>query len=675
MRIWLTFFLLLLIQSSARAELEYPGPEPDEMQISVDGKNVLAGNNTISAGWILSEHGLSRRFVRDEQTRQSISLNGECFQVILSDGTRYAASTMRPGGKTVVSRLVPDPRSSRLAGRIGGMKVEIPLRSQDGRIQVMWRAIGHDGSNYLREEIELSSTETDLAIREIIWFDQAVPGVRTYGRVDGSPVVAGNFFIGYEDPMATNRVPSQDAAPGVLCSLNRNATLGKGQQLTQSFVVGVAPAGQMRRAFLVYLERERAHPYRPFLHYNAWFDICWGGVPLDEAKCLGAVRGFGENLIKAYDVIMDSMVIDDGWDDPASLWQFNRGFPEGFAAFRELCQSYSTRVGVWLSPFGGYGKAKEQRLKYGRQQGFEINAAGFSLAGPKYYERFRDECLNMIRRYGVNYFKFDGIASGMYANGSGAEYILDTEAMRQLMLELRKEAPDLFINLTTGSWPSPFWLRYADSLWRQGEDTAYSGKGSSEQRWLNYRDKEVYQNIVGKGPLYPLNSLMTCGICYSRYGNPGNPEFNSAGLKQDIRDFFASGTHLQELYLMPGRLKPEDWKVLAETAKWSRANADVLVDTHWIGGDPNKDQVYGWASWTPQKGIITLRNPDDRTRRFLLDVQTAFELPAGAPTRYTLKSPWIEDSHKPPVRAARNVPLILSLQPFEIVTYEATPVP
>jgi hypothetical protein len=32
----------------------------------------------------------------------------------------------------------------------------------------------------------------------------------------------------------------------------------------------------MRRAFLTYLERERAHPYRTFLHYNSWFDIGFG---------------------------------------------------------------------------------------------------------------------------------------------------------------------------------------------------------------------------------------------------------------------------------------------------------------------------------------------------------------------------------------------------------------
>jgi len=44
---------------------------------------------------------------------------------------------------------------------------------------------------------------------------------------------------------------------------------------------------------------------------------------------------------------------------------------------------------VWLSPFGGYGEPKEQRIKLGREQGYELNATGFSLAGPKYYAASR----------------------------------------------------------------------------------------------------------------------------------------------------------------------------------------------------------------------------------------------------------------------------------------------
>jgi hypothetical protein len=456
------------------------------------------------------------------------------------------------------------------------------------------------------------------------------------------------------------------------CQLQRNAILRRGETLTQSFVLGVAPPGQMRRAFLYYLERERAHPYRPFLHYNSWYDIAWAPFALNETNCLEAIRLFGDRFIKPHGVVMDAMVFDDGWDNPKTLWQFHGGFPNGFTPLADLCRQYDTRLGVWLSPFGGYGEPKSQRLKSGSAQGFETNATGFSLAGPKYYAAFRDSCVNMIRRFGVNHFKFDGIATGMYASG-GAEYILDTEAMRRLMLELRREDSNLYINLTTGSWPSPFWLRYADSVWRQGGDMGHAGKGSKQQQWLTYRDQETYRNVVRKGPLYPLNSLMTQGVAYSRHGMAGEPTFTSAGFKDDVRAFFGSGTGLQELYLQPGRLTEDDWQVLAESAKWSRSNSDVLVDTHWIGGDPSKLEVYGYASWSPRKGIVMLRNPDDQPHEFALDIGAAFELPPGAPTRYSLKSPWAEDSGKSALTAEAAKPLRVPLDPFEIVVVDAVP--
>ncbi len=468
--------------------------------------------------------------------------------------------------------------------------------------------------------------------------------------------------------MATKVVAANQAS----CCLTRSATLRKGEKLTQGFVVGVAPAGQMRRAFLHYVERERAHPYRPFLHYNSWYDIAWQPFALNEANCQEAIRLLGERFIRAHGVVLDAVVFDDGWDDPRTLWEFHHGFPRQFTPLAALCKEYQTHLGVWLSPFGGYGSSKEQRLKYGRQQGYEINAAGFSLAGQKYYAAYKQACLNMIRNYGVNYFKFDGIADGMYASG-GAEYILDTEAMRLLMIELRHENPDLYINLTTGSWPSPFWLRYADSLWRQGDDMGFAGKGSKQQQWLNYRDQETFHNVVRKAPLFPLNSLMTQGVAYSRKGPAGEPSFNSAGFKDDVRAFFGSGTGLQELYIQPGKLTTEDWRVLAEAAKWSRANADVLVDTHWIGGDPSRQEVYGYASWSPRKGILMLRNPDDRQREFSLDVGAAFDLPVGATRRFTLRSAWAEDEGKPAIATEVGKPLPLTLNPFEVEVYDATP--
>ncbi len=493
----------------------------------------------------------------------------------------------------------------------------------DRRFRAVWSAVLHDGANYVRQELVVTAVGGDVPIREIVWMEGVASGGRVAGRVDGSPAIAEGFFLGCEDPHAvatTNPVSFR---------MTRNAPLRKGETLVQSCVAGVAPPGQMRRAFLHYLERERAHPFRPFLHHNSWYDISWRGALFDETTSREAIQLFGERMIEPHGVVMDSMVFDDGWDDPKTLWQFNGGFPRGFAPLMAPCRRYGTRLGVWLSPFGGYGELKKHRIAAGAAQGYETNATGFAMSGPKYYAAFRRACVGMIRDFGVNHFKFDGIAAGTQANG-GADYVRDTEAMRRLMLELRVEAPDLYINLTTGSWPSPFWLRHADSIWRQGDDMNFAGRGPKQQQWLTYRDQEVFRNIVDKGPLFPLNSLMSQGVAYSRHGMAGEATFDAAGFRDDVHAFFGSGTGLQELYIQPGRLTAADWAILAEAAKWARANADILVDTHWAGGDPSKPEVYGYASWAKRGGIVMLRNPDDRPRDFALDVGVAFELPAGA---------------------------------------------
>lgn len=110
------------------------------------------------------------------------------------------------------------------------------------------------------------------------------------------------------------------------------------------------------------------------------------------------------------------------------------------------------------------------------------------------------------------------------------------------------------------------------------------------------------------GPLFPLNSLMLHGLIYAQkaehLADDPNHDFVA-----EVHSYFGSGTQLQKMYITPSLLSQSDWDVLAESAKWSRRNASILRDTHWIGGDPNKGEPYGWASWNANSGILVLKNP------------------------------------------------------------------
>ena len=75
--------------------------------------------------------------------------------------------------------------------------------------------------------------------------------------------------------------------------------------------------------------------------------------------------------------------------------------------------------------------------------------------------------------------------------------------------------------MTTGTWPSPWWLHIGDSIWRGEMDVAIApGSGTLRQRWITYRDGIVYKRIVKRGPLFPLNSVMLHGILYGDIAEP-----------------------------------------------------------------------------------------------------------------------------------------------------------
>jgi len=536
---------------------------------------------------------------------------------------------------------------------------------------VIWSGILRDGSNYLRQEITLRALGQDVSVSEIRLIAWRLPQAKVVGTVPGSPLVANGVFAGFEHPLSQCAVADGAAT----CALSRKLPLPAGHEVKYSSVIGVTPPGQLRRAFLNYVERERAHPYRTFLHYNSWYDLGFSNK-FDQAGALDRVNVFGTELNLRRGVTLDSFLFDDGWDDSKTLWKFNSGFPDGFAPVTKAAAKFGAAPGVWLSPWGGYEEPLQERMKYGKQQGFEINTEpgkeGFELSGPKYYPYFRAVCMEMIRKYGVNQFKFDGTGNVNQVI-PGSAFDSDFGAAISLIQDLRATKPDIYINLTTGTYPSPFWLQYADSIWRGGDDHSFAGVGSWRQKWITYRDAETYEHVVTAGPLYPLNALMLHGLIYAQYAENLNTDPNH-DFADEVRDYFGTGTQLQEMYITPSLLTKENWDAIAEAAKWSRRNASVLRDTHWVGGDPAKLQVYGWASWSPAKAILVLRNPSDQPQQFSVDVAQAFEIPAGSPANFQAKSPWMKDRSTPPIRLSASTPHVFSLAPFEVLTLEAVPV-
>jgi hypothetical protein len=616
-------------------------------------------NASLQFALALSGQGLRPLALNNAYDGIDTRLSGDLFEIQLRDGKRLHASEFRLEGPLACSKLAGLPAAARAADRRDGVELRARLRQPDGDLVVDLAVQLRDDTNFVRELVRLT-TPHDLEVAGVTLISLDLPGAVVAGIVDGSPIVSGDLFLGFEHPMAQ----ASAVAGRATALVKRVLPLRAAVAVNYSAVLGVAPPGQVRRGFAAYLEAERAHPFRTFLHYNSWYDIGYFSR-YSEADALAVINAFGEELVRKRHVPMDSFLFDDGWDDTSRLWQFHAGFPSGFTPLRDAATRFGAGPGIWMSPWGGYGPPRKERLATAAGLGYEIDTQGLALSGPRYYALVHDVAIDLLRSYGINQFKLDGVGSPDKVT-PGSAFDSDFAAAISLIDDLRAERPDLFINLTTGTWPSPFWLRTADSIWRGGEDHLFMGEGSDRARWITYRDADTYGGIVRQGPLFPLNSVMLHGIIYARHarGLQSDPHGDFAS---EVWSYFGSGTGLQELYVSHDLLTSADWDVLAAAALWARARADVLRDSHWIGGDPARGEVYGWASWAPGRAVLVLRNPSGSSRSFDIDLKPLLELPPRETPRFIAHPAF---GRTPPRELVAGRPRRVQLAPFEVLVWD-----
>jgi len=646
------------------AQIPFPGTNPGHAKVkTLRGGRAVLENELLSMEFTNDLEKIKILRFRDKKTNSEIrTAEMPLFEIILRDNTVISSDEFSLTGLPITSESVPETGSTKYSASLIGKKISAVFENHDRGITVHWEAELRDGSNYVRQIFRFKYDD----VKKIAGINMIRlplnPGIRKEGTVEGSPVVCDNMFFALEHPLSAVKSENDH----IICYLP--------EMLNEVTTVwGVTPVNQMRRGFQYYVERERLHQYHQVLHYNSWYDISWTDRKFDEKESSDRIRVFGDSLIRKRGVKMDAFLFDDGWDDNKTLWRFHTGFPDGFSNIGKLTRSYDSHLGVWLSPFGGYGEAKASRIEYGNRQNppFETNRQGFSLAGPVYYERFKEVTGNFIKNYDVSMFKFDGVGAG---SGAMKIYRKDVEAFLSLLKDLVNMKPGLYLSLTTGTWPSVYWLMYGDNIWRGGDDTNMMGEGSKRQQWITYRDADVYKNVVTRGPLFPLNSLMLCGICIADNGYPGSFEMNDKDIADEIWSFFATGTNLQELYINPHKLNTENWDCLADAARWAKDNEQVLADVHWIGGDPSKGEVYGFAAWSPGKAVMSIRNPSGTAKSFEGDFKDLFELPGIADSEFKLQKAGpggAQKDNQPPVKGSS---LRITLKPFEVIVFDAFPV-
>ncbi len=620
------------------------------------GRVFALSNDTIGLSWTLHDDKLQFTNIDNKLNGKSYPQEREIFSVSAGNAV-ISASACTLVGIPALNAIKPLSGSAKAADGFGGWRLSAEFTHPASGLAIRWSAELRNGSHYVRQVVTVEGKGGELT--EVRMLDTAIGKADIVGTaVAGNPICSDDLFLGLELPMSQN-VPGKDGT--VVCSLSCKLPLVAGNPYDFSAVIGVYPEGQLRRAFLRYLERERAAAYNPFLHYNGWFDF---DRAVNEKGMLETIEAYHQELMTKRGIPVRAFVIDDGWDNwKQGFWAVDATkFPNQFKATGSALDKIGSRFGIWISPLGGYDHSAERKDLAAKEGLIPPGKTELDLAYQPYYKWFLDTCTHLVRDDKVAYFKFDKAG-----NGVNPHFL----ALLNICRELRKVDPNLFINITVGTWPSPFWLNHIDCTWRGGNDMGYEGPGDERERWITYRDAQTWRGVVNWAPLYPLNSIMNHGICLSNgHFFPRQALTAGTNLRNEARSYFGSGTALQELYVKPSITPPETWDQIAEAAKWANANQDVLVDTHWVGGNPtNGKEIYGWASWSPRKGILTLRNPKDTEGVFPLDLAKVLELPKDALGSYTVTSAYA-DSPSPISEVESGKVVEIKLKPFEVLVLE-----
>ncbi|MFO7937680.1 MAG: enterotoxin [Kiritimatiellia bacterium] len=683
-RILIILLWTIIVTTSSISAMEFPGTPPGKATARIEDDQLILENSVIKAVWNLGEGPFKLLEVSNKMSHKKIRagkwLEKSTF-LRLFHNKRYKINQLRLTDKPVLERIREKPDALPASKRFSGWKATVhTLCGNEESVPVVWQLTIRDGANYVRQEATIKSELPPLKV-DILSIN--LKGAAVTGEVPGSPVAGGNFFIACEHPMSEHSVRESDGC--VTCSLRNFNHLHMNEPWTVSAVVGVVPEGQLRRGFLYYVERERAQPYKPVLQCNGWTVVHWLEPVRARNEFIDLIKSVGHELTEKRGVKVDTYLSDGCWDDFSTVWKFHKeAYPDGLAPLRELTAKYDSEVGIWIGPSGGYNLVSRlARVRAGFRQDMELiesttNWRGgiFSLAGPNYYERFHQVCVDMVKNQGVNHIKFDGMGDHKW---SGSElHARESAALLRILGDLRRIKPDLNMYQMNGDWASPYWLWDVDAIWRAGRDIIYHGKGSKRQQWITGTDVHAYNKTAATAPLLPLNCLKYHSVWVAHTEKqPGYEDQKISHQEQDVIDdiHFSIGTgkSLLEFFIDPTLMTSAGWDALAETTSWSRENADVLVDTHWIGGNPEELQIYGFASWAPRKGIVVVRNPSSEPTQYAFDAARDFELPPDAAKRFTVRRLWKSQERSKPIIIEAGRAHNFNLAPFEVLGFEAIP--
>ena len=578
-----------------------------------------------------------------------LAVKSDEFEILLFDGSRYTVADYAHAGGPTRSR-----RAGRETIRIDYRRKPASPRTAPQGIAVRYTLA--DGP-YVRKRVDLAMREGQKIDRlQVLRFSTDRRASR--GGL-GQPVFIGNWFFGVDYPGFYSRHSDGFVEPDFLYRHPYDIDLEGGDRehaprkglvtlfhfpgrarrqpdgtwgiRSKTAVIGISRRkGEGAELGLLDYIGETRKPTRSHLHYNNWYSAKGKAVTVDSFVH-GIYRTIRDRL-KPYGAKLDAMVPDHGWENSKT---FDRIFEpkadsshDPLPKVSEALMKEGARLGIWMA-LDGTNQSVKRGLEVGYRsayrQRFDRSAARwhggkdyFDLLDARYQSDLKRSLGHLLVEAKVDYIKHDfnhNFTTHHQPQRHARERCLD--ATLDLLAYERKLHPGVFQNYTNGTWFSPWWLREVDCLWMMSGDSGGGGAWpelSLRAGATTYRDKHFFQSFNNPPrcprPIVPIANFMTHGILFSKR----KPFTNFKDTLRDWSDYvvmyFARGTTLKELYIDPELLDEGRWKVLGMAANWAVRSQRRLMNTVYVGGNPERGEVYGYVSWVDGRAILTLRNPD-----------------------------------------------------------------
>lgn len=455
----------------------------------------------------------------------------------------------------------------------------------------------------------------------------------------GQPVFVDDLFFGCEFPACVNTV--KDGAVTLQYYSGKSLCELMGESGVYESVKAVCGAAdtpsnaRVKAAFFGYI-KDIARPTGLRMQYNSWYDHM---LNIDAKNIEHSFYEIEKAMTAVGSKPFDCYVVDDGWNDyQKDFWCFNAKFPNELYPARDLSEAFGSTFGLWLGPRGGYTLDTVKFARRVEKSGngyLNKRAQDIDVASKKYIDKTADFMADCQNRFNLTYWKLDGFSlrpcrSKNHDHISGGKndmfyYSEMWERWIEVFSRLIDESDGkVYINLTSYSPPSPWFLQWVNAVWIQTSNDIgmiekdENGKKltcSQKDKLLSYRDERYYDFYRVRELCFPASNLYNHDPIY---GNEAKISLSDDEFREYLFTMAARGTSFWELYYSFNMMNEAKWRINNAVLRFVEEEFPKLRNSVLFGGRPSMGQVYGFGCFDGDEGIVALRNPGMKDETYVL---------------------------------------------------------